>query len=602
MVARIDPSWIEPLAGALAQRTYSEPMWSPRHARAQCTERVTMLGLPIITDRRIPYDRVDPRRARELFIEHALVRGEWKHQHAELHDNAQRVEEARERAQRGRISGDGIDEESLARFFDVRVPDDVTSGRAFDAWWRRTRARNPTCLTLDDELLASLPAEEDFPGTWPGTDWPVTYRFAPGDPLDGVTIHVPVSALASLRDDEFLRQVPGYREEMMLALLRALPKGTRRAIGPAPDAARLLVGRIHADGVRASLSAATRELFDVVVAPEDWPFVALPEHLRPTISVEDDDAQNIGIGKELGDLQRRCARQTVAAIRSSLPDVERDGVTAWPESLPESVGLNGVVGYPGLAPLPGGTIGVRVFATSDQRDGVHRNGAAHLLCHVEPFRPKDLRLSDQDMLRLARNPQGSVRALLEDARVAVAYDLMDQAGGAPTTESEFEGLRDALRVRQIAEVRSLLLGVIPVFDSWWNVQSRLALGPSEATARAYDDAAAQLARLVDGDVLSRWRAAGIPDLLRYLQALHRRLQSLPHDAARDLLRMEQVHRVEDAVAHLPTEKQLGDEALSILRDVEELRVSLWAQDLGTRGRVSEKRLLDRVAMLRASAP
>ena len=140
MVARIDPSWIEPLAGDLAVRSHSEPTWSPRQARARCVECVTVLGLPVVTDRRIPYDRIDQAEARHLFILHALVRDEWSHRHRVLQDNATLVAEQRERLQRARLPEGALDEQALVDFYAARIPADITSGRAFDAWWRRTRA------------------------------------------------------------------------------------------------------------------------------------------------------------------------------------------------------------------------------------------------------------------------------------------------------------------------------------------------------------------------------------------------------------------------------------------------------------------------------
>jgi ATP-dependent helicase HrpA len=189
MVAQIDPAWIEPLAGSLAQRSYSEPVWSSRQARAVCVERFTLLGLPIVTDRRIAYDRIDSAESRRLFILHALVRGEWTHRHAELDTVATALDDMRERLSRARLSEDRIDEDGLVAFFSSRIPEAITSGRAFDAWWRRERREQPGLFALPDDLAEALPVEEDFPGEWGSTGLQLTYRFAPGDPRDGVTVH-----------------------------------------------------------------------------------------------------------------------------------------------------------------------------------------------------------------------------------------------------------------------------------------------------------------------------------------------------------------------------------------------------------------------------
>ena len=602
MVARIDPTWIEPLAGSLAQRSHSEPMWSPRQARAQCVERVTVLGLPVVTDRRIPFDRIDPEEARRLFILHALVRNEWRHNHTELIDNAHRLQEAREQTERARIAGDGVDEDALVRFFDNRIPDDITSGRAFDAWWRRVRHEDVTALSLDQALLDVLPEENDFPGAWPTEQWPLSYRFSPGDPRDGVTVHLPAAALAALPDDAFIAAVPGYREDLLIALLRALPKAQRRAMGPAPEAARALLHQWDRSDPRVSLSAAAAGRYAVTIAPDDWPFDSLPSHLRPTISVEDDLGHEIAVGKDLAALRRTCAQQTLTAIRQTLPHLERNDVREWLDLPREVPGDHGAVAYPGLVATSGGGVGVRVFPHPSERDEHHELGAARLLCIVEPLRSRDLRLPDHDMLVLARNPQGSVRALLDDARRAVAHTLMDEAGGSPVTAGEFAGLRERFRMSQSGAVGDMLRATVPVLEAWWTLEEALSTRCAVTVAAAHDDAAAQLSQLMDDGFLTRFRSAGIPDLLRYLRALERRMVALPHDAARDLLRMEQVHKVEDALHALPVRQRQSTEGRRIGSDIQELRVSLWAQDLGTRDRVSQKRLLDRIAACGAEGP
>ncbi|MBM3687114.1 MAG: ATP-dependent RNA helicase HrpA [Actinobacteria bacterium] len=593
MVARIDPAWIEPLAGALAQRSHSEPAWSSRQARAVCVERVIMLGLPIVAGRRIPYDRIDAEAAHRLFVLHALVRGEWAHHHAELDSIAEALEQMRERMRRARLPEDRLDEDALARFFASRVPETITSGRAFDAWWRRERLTNPHLLDMPEDLEDALPVEEDFPGTW-GAFY-LSYRFSPGDPRDGVTVHVPVAALASLPDDAFLAHVRGYREDLVAGLVRSLPKQLRKAMGPAPEAARRLAPRIDAATPRTSLSAAARQQFDVIIAPGDWPFASLPDHLRPTVLVEDAHGREIAAGKDLAHLRVTCATNTAEAIREALPHLEATGVTEWPELPGEVTTSGGAPAWPGLLAADDGTVAVRVFPSPAERDRQHPRGVARLLFLTEPLRLGDLRLDDRDKLALGRNPEGSVASLIEDASEAVARDLMEAAGGAPLTADEFAGLRAEFRRTRVSALRRLLQAAVPVMDLWWDLRQQLDADPPSMARAAYDDAGAHLEDLVGGHVLARVRERGIPDLERYLRALQTRLAALPRDAVRDLTRMEQVHRVEDAFLALPSERQSSPEGRATRADIAELRVSLWAQHLGTPHPVSEKRLLERIA-------
>ncbi len=596
MVARIDPRWIEQLAGPLAQRSHSEPTWSPRQARARCVERVTVLGLPVITDRRVPYDRIDKAQARRLFIVHALVQDEWSHRHRVLQDNASRIADQRERLQRARLPEDTLDEQAIVDFYAARIPDDITSGRAFDAWWRRTRESEPDLLVLPDDLLRELPSEQDFPGEWEG-GFALTYRFSPGDPRDGVSVHVPVTALPSLPDESFAGQVRGYREDLVIGLIRGLPKELRRALGPAPDIASSLADRLDVRDPRVSLSAAARTLRDVSISPSAWQFDGLSDHLRPTIVIEDAQGREIASGKDLALLRAECGETSAAAIRESKPHLERDHVTEWPDVPLTPDAESGVLAVPGLIAEADGSVSLRVFPSEATRDAQHPRGVARLLAHLEPMRIAELRLDDRDKLALGRNPHGSVAALVDDASEAVARDLMDSAGGAPLTADEFEGLRLEYRRRRTPLMRALLLDAQPAMATWWSVSEALERGGPASLVAAYDDVAAHLADLMGDGVLTRVRQAGTADLLRYLTALQRRLDSLPADAARDLVRMDQVHRVEDAYLALTPAQRASAEARRVRADLAELRVSLWAQDLGTPHPVSAKRLLDRIATL-----
>ena len=598
-VARIDPSWVEEAAGDLAIRAYSEPMWSTRQSRATCRERVTVLGLPVVAGRTIPYARVDESAAREMFIRHALVRDEWQHRHRELEANSALLDEIREGLVRARLPEDSLDEDLVVQFYADRIGPRVTSGRAFDAWWRRTRQSNRHLLDFPADLVQSLgrPAPAEYPGEWPGTDLDLHYTFSPGDPRDGVTATVPVAALPTLPDDFFAAHVIGFREDMLVALLRALPKDVRRHIGPAPDAAARLLRDLDVDNVRESLSVAARTHFDVIIAPNAWPFTDLPSHLRVLVSVVDESGHEIDAGRDVAELRSRLSRQAATAVRRSAPQFDRRTVKTWPDFVDE-VTTNGVSAYPTLVPETDGTVSLVALPTREEQDRLMPRGVARLLRLIEPLRVKDLRVHDSDKLRLARNPQGSVRALLEECSEAVALEVMDDAGGAPLTEDEFVSVRTAFRQRQAAAVRSLLLDLVPVMECWWAVTSRLDDVPSAPLQRAWDDIRSQVNDLLSPGAILRTGRAGIPDLLRYLRAAQRRLDALPGDAARDLLRMEQVQRLDAAFADLPAAARRSPEGSAVRQDIEELRVSLWAQDLGTPHPVSEQRISRAIATLR----
>ena len=242
-VARIQPEWAEEVGAHLVKRTYSEPAWSTKQGAATAFERVLLYGVPIVTNRRVLYAKVDPEHARELFVRHALVQGEWTTHHQFFHENRRLLAEAEGLEARARRRDLVVDDDTLFAFYDERVPDDVVSARHFDQWWKTARRDDPDLLSFTRELLvgeAGAIDESSFPSRWPQGDLrlPLTYQFEPGTEADGVTVHIPLTTLARLTPDGFGWMVPGLREELVTATIRALPKPVRVQLVPAPDVAR----------------------------------------------------------------------------------------------------------------------------------------------------------------------------------------------------------------------------------------------------------------------------------------------------------------------------------------------------------------------------
>ena len=628
MVARIDPAWIEPLAGDLVARSHSEPLWSQHSGAAVCTERVTLYGVPIVDGRRIPYDRIDPAVARDMFIRHGLVLGEWRHDHDAIRRNQEMVESLREREDRARLRDVALDMDAVVAFYDARIPSTVTSGRHFDSWWRRERRTSPDLLDLPEELIADpgrLPREDDFPSTWPGIGdaaLDIAYRFDPTDPRDGVTVRVPVELLPSLPEDAFALQVPGLRADLVTALLRGLPKERRREIGPAPDAAAAVLahlathpspawpptnrekGRENAAGrrptggtpspVRDRLSAAVRSATGVVVPPAEWSWEKVPAHLVPTIAVVDERGREIAAGKDLGALIRQLHRRASAEVAAAVPDLAGRSVTEWPD-LPESLAVDRrgyrVTAYPALVAAEDGSARVEILPTPEARDDAMPYGAARLVCATVPLQVAKLPLDTSEKLVLSRNPQGSVAGLVEEAREVAALDLFADLGGVPTSAAEFDAATAAFRREQQPRVTALLRAVAPVLEEWWAVTSALDAPADPRWDAAMRDLRGQVQRLVHPGFLREYGADRQRDLVRYLRAARIRREKLPLDPGRDLLRMEEVQRVQRAADAVPP----GSAADAIRWSIEELRVSLWAQELGTREKVSEQRIMRAIA-------
>ena len=601
--ARIEPETIERVAGHLVQRSYSEPHWDAQRGAVQAYERVTLYGLPLVPRRRVGYAAVDPVVARDLFIRHALVDGDWQTRHRFFAENvALRAElaEAEERARRRDLV---VDDDEIFAFYDTRVPAGVVSARHFDGWWKKQRHDTPDLLTLTRaDLLRVQDADGDRPDHWQADDLslPLSYRFSPGDEDDGVTVHVPVGVLARLGGDQFSWQVPALREELVTALIRSLPKELRRNFVPAPDTARAVLADLDptAESLLESLQRELRRRTGVLVPIAAFDLDRLPAHLRLTFAVEAPDGTEVARGKNLEALQTRLAGQANRAVADAVAgDLQRSGLREWPEdllTLPRTahsdVGGHSVRGYPGLVDN-GDSAGLRVFATSAERDVAMRTGLRRLLrlSTASPVKSIEKSLDPRRRLVLGTNPDGSLHALLDDC-VDAAVDLL--VSTPVWTKAEFEVLRQRVDAELAATAREVLVRVEKVLIALQGVA--LPERPPPAQADAIADIRAQLAALTPKGFITATGAAHLTDLTRYLTAIARRLDRLPQAVSADRDRMARIQNVQQAydelLQALSPARASSDDVGDIARMIQEFRVSLWAQQLGTPKPISEQRI------------
>jgi ATP-dependent helicase HrpA len=608
-VARVDPQWIESAAEHLVARTYSEPHWDAERGAVMAFERVTLYGIPLVARRRVGYAQVDPAVSRELFLRHALVEGEWRTHHSFVSRNHEALERARGLEDKLRRRDVVVDDDALFDFYDARVPASAVSTRHFDAWWKKARHADPGLLDLSSaDVLAgrSLPDLELFPDTWSvgDVDVPLSYRFAPGEPDDGVTAHLPLTALNRLPSAAFSWGVPGLRAELATALVRGLPKPLRRLLVPAPDTAARALATMTPDErttFEAALGAAVLRLTGVQVPPADWSRAELPEHLRMHLSVEDDRGRVLALGDDLDELRRSLAGQLRSALASALPSLERSGLVAWPGGeLPrvvdtERAGLR-VTGYPALVD-EGETVGVRVLASSAEQAAAMPVGTRRLLLLTvsSPARALLESLGSRGKLALARDTGGHPADAVRDCIAASVDALVTEHGGPAWDSASFEALRAFVAERLVSTATEVLRAAAAVHGEAYAVRERLAEPAPPRLRPAFEDLQLQLAALVPADVVTSSGVDRLPHLLRYLRAMQRRLDLLPKDVARDLTLMDRVHAVEDAwreaLDALPPSTPVPSGLADVRWLLEELRVSLFAQQLGTAQKVSEKRIL-----------
>jgi ATP-dependent helicase HrpA len=626
IAARVEPEVVERVAGHLVQRTYSEPHWDAKRGAVMAFERVTLYGLALVPRRRVGYATVDPVVSRELFIRHALVQGEWQTRHHFFADNARLRAELAELEERARRRDLLVGDDEIYAFYDNRIPQQVVSARHFDGWWKKQRHQTPELLTFTRHDLLRVDDTVERPDNWRAGDLslPLTYRFEPGASDDGVTVHIPVGVLARLGGDEFGWQVPALREELVTALIRSLPKDLRRNFVPAPDTARAVLADIGGLGVPPGrrrggersdpgmgieagreplLEALQRELHrrtGILVPISAFELDKLPAHLRVTFAVEAADGTEVARGKDLEVLQRQLAgpaRQAVADAVAS--DLERTGLRGWPDDLDQlpaaverTVGGHLVRGYPALVDAGAG-VDVRVFATAAERDAAMKAGIRRLLRLAVPSPVKSLEkaLDPRTRLVLGANPDGSLSALLDDCADA-AVDVL--AAQPVWTKTDFAALRDRVAAALASTTQDIVARVQKVLAALQEVELALPDKPAAAQADAVADIRAQLENLVASHFVTVTGATRLSDLTRYLTAISRRLDRLAQAPQADRERMQRVHAVEDAYTELlhalsPTRAAAAD-VRDIAWQIEEFRVSLWAQQLGTPRPVSEQRI------------
>lgn len=641
-VAAVDPAWAEDLAPDLVKRSLSEPHWSKDAGSAAAYEKVTLFGVELVGRRRVQLARFDRPLAREMFVRHALVEGEWdpsvldKRLTAFLRRNQEQrrlLEKIEERERRRDIL---VGDEAVFSFYNARIPADVTDVRSFEAWWKDAANRTPHLLDLRESDLTGDRAQGDdraFPARWRQGDQTLNlaYRFEPGAPDDGVTVVVPLPLLAQLRPDGFDWQVPGMRDELVTALLRALPKTIRRNVVPAADWAERFSAELaekgpeHANGLPETtlvdaLAAQVQRVANQRVSAADFELERVPGHLLPSFRAVDARGRAIGSDRDLGALQRRLAdraRSSVAsavsrerpAARSAAKVAEaspafaaRAKLTTWDlgeltEVVDTPVAGGVVRGYPALVD-EGDSVALRVEATPEDAARHTRAGIRRLLLLAVPSPASYVldHLTANEKLALAASPYQNAKALIEDARVALADDVLvrEAPDGVVRTEAAFERVRDAYSAASVDRTFQTVSLAAKILLAQREVERAMKNASSITLLGALNDVRGQLKGLLFPGFLSRTGLGRLPHLPRYLAGALERVTTLPDNPGRDRQRMTEYERSATAYTEAGGTIPLPADAPANLVQtrwlLEELRVSLFAQRLGTAEPVSPQRI------------
>lgn len=681
--AAIEPQWIEEVGKHLISVQYSEPHWSLSSGAAVAYAKGTLFGLTIYADRPVQYARVDAAAARELFIQSALVEGQWHTQHKFYLRNQRALAEVEELEARLRRRDLRVDDSVLFAFYDARIPAHVTDVRAFDKWWKQARLEDDNYLDFNPEKLINEEAadydDSQFPRQWvQRTDsgeltLDLRYEYAPTAGVggarteaakrDGVAVQVPILFLNQLSPEPFRWQIPGLRHELVTALIKSLPKAIRRNFVPAPDVARAACAALEEDYSPAtdellpSLALVLRRLRGVVVEPEAFNWDAVPEHLKMGFQVRNARNKILGEGKDLRALQQQLHKEIRSALADSLgasdeamakmvalaqggsgnsggsgnasgparpgsakgaknpakgtqseagasggvrevtgltefpADMFPDG--AIPRKVQRVIATQAVNGYPALVD-EGSSVGLRIFPTEAEQLHAQRRGIIRLLqLQVpSPVRYVSEHLSHKEKIVFTQNPHGSIDELIRDCTVAALDHLVPHT--PIFTQAEYSELYEHVRAELIETVFDVTKLVAEILSEATALKKAIKKATSLTTMHAVSDVKAQMENLVYPGFVAQTGYDQLVHLPRYLKAAQVRLTKLGPNLHRDNQLMLTVQDLEDsydnAVKSLPAGTIVPDALRRVNWMIEELRVSFFAQELGTAYTVSEKRI------------
>lgn len=636
-VARIEPSWAEQAGAHLLQRRWSEPWWDPQRGEARVEERAFLYGLPVVAPRSVALQRIDPEAARRWFIDEALVARNWDAEFPPHSLTARREAMVASLEQRLRRADLLAGPEVRAAFFAAELPAEICGGPALMKWWRRQGRADPERLAVPLAVLLDRrggPVElSDYPDRWRQGDvvLDLRYRYEPGAEDDGVTVLIPLDLLNQVSSEGFDWNIPGYRLELVSALVRSLPKPLRRELGPTGAVAAAILDGLDPSLGRLRDAAAGRlsRLAGQAVDPRVWDGIELPAHLHMHFAITD-RGQVVAAGADLDALRRRLRSQMLESLRRCFPGWPRGGATTWdwgdiPEVL-EAPGedSNYRRAWPGLieedparpagrraepvpAPAPEGSVGLVLWDSAAARDAALWPAVRRLIRRRVPVPTAHVEARIAKTAKLAIVGAGRrLDDVVADCADAVVDQMITARGGPPRAQAVFDelaadaGAHLVDRVVRLSAIAGAVLGAAgQVLGAVDRLDDRYR---SASHRRASTDIRRQVETLVAPGFVSLAGPGRLRDLLRYLDAAARRVERLPGDAPRDAQRQAVVDRLQARLDLLADRLSMGTAgpgaattAAAVRWMIEELRVSLWAQQLGTPMPVSEERISRRLA-------
>ncbi|MBV1815052.1 ATP-dependent RNA helicase HrpA [Pseudomonas viridiflava] len=618
MVAKIDADWIEPLAGHLIKKNHFEPHWEKKRGQVVAFEQITLFGLIVVGRRPVHFGPVDPVVSRELFIREGLVRGDIQSRAKCLSANTRLLEQLDELEAKARRRDILADEDTLYAFYEARVPAEIHQTATFDSWYKTESQKNPQLLIMREEDVLAREASEVTAAQYPDTlrlgelSLSLTYHFEPNHPRDGVTLRVPAPLLLSLPAERLEWLVPGLLETKCIALVRSLPKAVRKNFVPVPDFIKAALQRITF-GEGSLTEALGRELLRMTgarVTDEAWAEATqqLESHLKMNLEIVDGDGKFLGEGRDLDALTARFAEASQAALAvpqtaKSQQPVEAKVFAPVAQKTQQNIAGLSMTVYPALVE-EGGTVKEGRFSTQAEAEYQHRRALQRLLLQqlAEPAKFLRSKLPGQTELALLYRELGRIDALIEDILLASLDScVLEGEAELPRDGAGLLSLAERKRADWTEHAERLAKLTLEILKLWHGLQKRFKGKIDLAQAVALNDIKAQLGKLVYPGFVRETPAQWLKEMPRYLKAIEMRLEKLPGQLQKDRVwSIELAGLWAQYQARADKHRQEGkrDPELAVYRWwMEEYRVSLFAQQLGTKMPVSDKRLSKQWAMV-----
>ena len=613
-VAAIQPEWIEQETPHLVRYHYFEPHWEQKRGEVVASERVTLYGLTVLPRRAVAYGRVAPDEARELFIRGALVAQECDLQAAFFVHNKKLIKEVIDLENKSRKQDILIDDEILFDFYHRRLPEKLPNGkpladiRTFETWLKHTDDETIKSLFLNKEDLmqhaATHVTEEQFPKFWKTADgkFKLSYRFEPHHPMDGVTVTLPLTVLNRINPHQLEWLVQGMIREKLQLLIKALPKQIRRVCVPVPEfitqfllsepdtSAPILPQLAHAIAKHAG-DMRLLEQIDL----NEWAAFRLPEHCYFNLKIVDDGGQELAMGRDLIQIQQQLGKSASLTFRDNTQEFERENITVWdigtlPESIKFARGKQQLVGYLGLQKEKDGKIALRLFDTFEAAQTAHRQGVIELMKLQLKEQVKDLNKGLLNFTQIAMQlKQIGVDTLREDITQAICDRAFIGEDELPRNEKDFKEQVKRARSRLPAVKEALNKHLLEVANQYAVLVNMMGKHPLNYTLKQ------QLEKLIYPQFVSQTPWQQWQRLPIYLQAMQKRMEKYSANSTRDKMCEDDIQELEMAwteriEAAKMQNQAVSDELAGFFWSIQELRVSLFAQELKTPMPVSIKRL------------